>query len=432
MHTHFCSLLPNIKARDLLKVVQHLNNPVVFYQGHRSLPAQNSPHHAVLAYDPQHQKGGKLDYLDGLISDDKASTLKQASHFIAGWALCLPYSCGSDFYLNQESDYAYAHYYDKSFYLNLDDDTVHLQAHHAINHRDVLKIANCLIEEINSHSQYSTIKPTWQPVWSKQQYIQAFEHVKNYLRSGDVYQVNLAYPFYCNQDITEQSPLALFEYFQAPFCGYFHTTYQQKKRVLFSVSPERLIRVKDRQVEARPIKGTMPRGETPEQDEKLKQALQQCAKNRAENLMIVDLLRNDLSRTAKLHSVKVNPMFAVESYQNVHHLVSSVKSELEYGANITQLILDVFPGGSITGAPKKRAIEIIQELEARPRGFYCGSLGYIDDAGHSDFNILIRSIEASSDGAYCWGGGGIVMDSQALDEYQEIEHKVRSLINLAF
>lgn len=430
-NTHFCYPLANIKARSVLQRAQHLEDVVVFYQGNRNSSLMNQNHYALLAYRPKSKHECNLEELNRLTGKQADKNQQQSSLFIAGWVLCMPYSCGADYYLNTHSDKIYAYYYDYSLYLDLDQDVIYIQAYRELKQTEQEQIKASILE-LTQKPITSPINPSWQAAWSKEQYTKAFEKVQEYLVSGDIYQVNLAYPFYCPEDLTQQSPLALFEYFQAPFCAYFNISHQQKRRVLFSVSPERLIRVRENKVEARPIKGTLPRGKTQEEDQALISKLSQCPKNRAENLMIVDLLRNDVSRAAKLNSVKVEPIFAVESYKNVHHLVSTVQAELEEKAQITQLLQDVFPGGSITGAPKKRAIEIIQELEAQPRGLYCGSLGYIDDAGHADFNILIRSIEATTKGAYCWGGGGIVVDSNSEDEYQEIQHKIKSLLDLSF
>lgn len=431
LNTHFSYPLESIKARFLLQRAQHLKDVIIFYQGNRNSSLQNQAHYAVLAFKPSKKHNGKITQLNSVISKKTFKNKSQCDHFVAGWALCMPYSCGADYYLGSNSDDIYAHYYDYSLYLDLEQDQVFIQTYKELSQTQQQQIKQSILE-LNKQPTTELIKSSWQPLWDKKTYANAFNRVQKYLISGDIYQVNLAYPFHCPEDLTKQSPLTLFEHFQAPFCAYFSIEHKQEKRVLFSVSPERLIKVKDNKIEARPIKGTLPRGKNQEEDQTLINKLSQCPKNRAENLMIVDLLRNDVSESAKLNSVKVEPIFAVESYKNVHHLVSTVHAELKNNVSIVQLLKDVFPGGSITGAPKKRAIEIIQELEAQPRGLYCGSLGYIDNAGHADFNILIRSIEATSNGAYCWGGGGIVVDSNCEDEYQEIQYKIKSILNLAF
>lgn len=425
----FSYQLPYLDPHHLLKKVPYLDDAVIYYQGNINAEIGEATNYAILAYNPSIKRKLRLDELKSFKSIKTINESKQSHHFIAGWAIALPYSCGADYYLKASSDYIYANYYDYSLYLDLSKNRIFINSYTKLSLEKQQQIAHS-ISELDNKPNFPIIKPDWQPIWSKEEYLTAFKRVKQYLTSGDTYQVNLAYPFYCSDDLTQQSPYALFEHFQAPFCGYFSIT--DEKRTLFSVSPERLVSLKYGEVEAKPIKGTLPRGGSPQEDKNLIKQLSQCPKNRSENLMIVDLLRNDLSDTAQLHSVKVEPIFAVESYKNVHHLVSTVKSKLKPNKTSYELLHDVFPGGSITGAPKKRAIEIIGELETRPRGFYCGSLGYIDDAGHADFNILIRSIESTPKGSYCWGGGGIVIESDGLDEYQEIQHKIRSLLVLAF
>ncbi len=422
--------LVSINPEQLLSKVAYFKEVTVFYNGKLNRSKQTH-HHAVIAYQPSKKQQPTWQNLKDLNINQQAGEFLQSEHFIAGWILALPYSAGADRYLNQQTDCIYAHYHAFSLYLDLNKQHTFIQSYQKLSHADINKI-HADIKSVIQQADTAPIRPNWQPEWSQSQYQQAFNRVQHYLAEGDAYQINLTYPYKCHQDLTQQSPLALFQHFQAPFCAYFKVQETQQIRTLFSVSPERLIQIKNGKITASPIKGTMPRGATQIADDMFKQQLQNCPKNRAENLMIVDLLRNDLSQSAALNSVKVEPIFNLESYKNVHHLVSHISATLKPKHQLAQLIQDVFPGGSITGAPKKRAIEIIHELEAAPRGFYCGSLGYIDDAGHSDFNILIRSIEATPKAAYCWGGGGIVIDSVWHEEYQEIQHKIDSLLSLAF
>jgi para-aminobenzoate synthetase component 1 len=197
---------------------------------------------------------------------------------------------------------------------------------------------------------------------------------------------------------------------------------------VLSLSPERFVKVSQRQVETRPIKGTRPRGRDADEDAAFARELLASDKDRAENLMIVDLLRNDLGRTCRIGSVKVPELFSLESYPNVHHLVSAVTGELADGKDALDLIGGSFPGGSITGAPKIRAMQIIDELERNRRALYCGSLMYLDVRGSMDSSIAIRSLLAKDGQMACWGGGGIVADSQWEAEYQETFTKVRVLM----
>jgi para-aminobenzoate synthetase component 1 len=247
-------------------------------------------------------------------------------------------------------------------------------------------------------------------------YGEAFARIQHYLREGDCYQVNLAQRFSASVSGDPfQGYLALRSGNPAPFAAYLNTPHGQ----ILSTSPERFLRLRDGQVETRPIKGTRPRSADPASDEALKQALQQSEKDRAENLMIVDLLRNDLSKNCRRNTVRVPQLFAVESYATVHHLVSVIQGQLREGSDALSLLRDGFPGGSITGAPKRRAMEIIEELEPCRRGVYCGSIGYIGFDGNMDTNIVIRTALHHEGKLYYSAGGGIVCDSNREQEYQE-------------
>ena len=199
---------------------------------------------------------------------------------------------------------------------------------------------------------------------------------------------------------------------------------------ILSASPERFLHVDDRgHVETRPIKGTRPRGIGPEHDAALGQALTESIKDRAENLMIVDLMRNDLSRVCVPGTVRVPELFALERYATVHHLVSTVVGDLEAGHDALDLLRAAFPGGSITGAPKVRAMEIIAELEPSRRGVYCGSLGYMSVTGELDTSIAIRTAVVRNGRIYFNAGGGIVADSKPEQEYRETLDKARGIID---
>jgi len=199
---------------------------------------------------------------------------------------------------------------------------------------------------------------------------------------------------------------------------------------VLSTSPERFLRVSaDGHVETRPIKGTRARGLGPEHDAALGQALTESAKDRAENLMIVDLMRNDLSRACAPGTVRASELFAHERYATVHHLVSTVVGDLAPGFDAFDLLRAAFPGGSITGAPKLRAMEIIAELEPSRRGVYCGSLGYWSTTGEMDTSIAIRTAVVRHGRIYFSAGGGIVADSDPEQEYQETLDKVRAMMD---
>ncbi len=257
---------------------------------------------------------------------------------------------------------------------------------------------------------------------STQQYQQAVATIHRYILAGDCYQVNLAQRFSSRFD---GDPWAAYRMLRplaaAHFAGYMECS---DRSSLLCLSPERFLKLAGKRVEARPIKGTRPRHKDPLADKASADELRQSVKDRAENLMIVDLLRNDLGRNCKPGSIHVERLFELESYPTVHHLVSTISGELRAGCDAVDLLRDSFPGGSITGAPKRRAMEIIEELEPDPRQAYCGSMLYISADGRMDSNIAIRSLLCEEDRIYCWGGGGIVADSEWESEYQETLDKV--------
>ena len=259
----------------------------------------------------------------------------------------------------------------------------------------------------------------------KQGYQAAIEAAIEYIRAGDIFQVNLAQRLMSEATdhaanlygrLRERSP--------ATFAGYYDAGDFQ----IASASPERFVRVADGMVETRPIKGTRPTVERPEADMFSGEVLKNDAKERAENVMIVDLLRNDLSRVCDAESVKVTQLCGLEEYGYVQHLVSAVEGSLAEGRSVFDLIRASFPGGSITGAPKVRAMEIIAELEQTARGAYCGSLGYIGWNGTTDMNILIRTITAANGWWQMPVGGGITVRSDPKREYEETWHKAAGML----
>ena len=260
----------------------------------------------------------------------------------------------------------------------------------------------------------------------KAQYAEAFARVQDYIHAGDCYQINLAQRFSSRyQGDPLSAYCALRERSPTPFSAYL----EMAGGTLLSLSPERFIEVQNGRVETRPIKGTRQRGSSPQQDQALAEELQRCEKDRAENLMIVDLLRNDLGRSCEPGSIRVPELFSLESYPNVHHLVSSITGRLRSDSDTIDLLMRAFPGGSITGAPKIRAMQIIEELEPVRRSLYCGSVGYLGCEGQMDFNIAIRSLVCHEGSIYCWGGGGVVADSELDAEYQETLTKVGNLLD---
>jgi len=296
------------------------------------------------------------------------------------------------------------------------------------------KIWPKLVVLFNSPTKYNlknfTIKSRIKENLSFIQYQKQFNRVMKYINSGDCYQINLSKKFEIK---TEGDSWTFYKKFRelnkSPFMAYLSYNNFQ----ILSGSPERFINAKDGKVSTRPIKGTRVRGGDRKKDQQNAIDLSNSLKDQSENLMIVDLLRNDLNVNCKTGSVKVDELFAIESYPNVHHLVSTISGQLKKESNNIKLFKDAFPGGSITGAPKIRAIEIIEELEGHPRDFYCGSVCYFSFNNSMDSNVAIRSMIHYRKKLHFYSGGGITVGSNADDEYQEIEDKaenIKQAINL--
>ncbi len=273
--------------------------------------------------------------------------------------------------------------------------------------------------------------PDWEiepePDLTADQYRRAVRRTIDYIEAGDIYQANITQRFQADlppgfdrlalyNDLRRRNPATF-----AAFIDFGETA-------LLSSSPERFLKVEGGMIETRPIKGTRPRGPNPALDAALGRELLASEKDRAENLMIVDLLRNDLGRVAKLGSVQVPVLIGLESYATVHHLVSVVTAALDDGKSAVDLLQAAFPGGSVTGAPKIRAMEIIAELEPTERGPYCGAIGYLSAGGALDTNIVIRTLLIDRDRISFQVGGGIVADSDPQAEWQESLTKAKALI----
>ena len=258
-------------------------------------------------------------------------------------------------------------------------------------------------------------------------YARAFERVRDYLQAGDCYQVNLARRL---QAPFAGDPLGVYADFRDAAGGPFAAYLELPGGPILSGSPERFLSLRDGRVETAPIKGTRRRGADAVEDAALRDDLLTSPKDRAENLMIVDLLRNDLGRACEIGSVQVPRLFALESFVTVHHMVSTVTGQLRADRVATDLLRDCLPGGSITGAPKYRAMQIIDELEGGPRGIYCGSIGYIGDDGAMDTSIAIRTMTARDGQLDYRAGGGLVNDSDCRSEFDETESKARAFRHL--
>lgn len=261
--------------------------------------------------------------------------------------------------------------------------------------------------------------------FTRESYARAFAAIQEHIRIGDCYQVNLAQRFEAKvRGASWNAYIALREINPAPFSAYMST---HSGDILCS-SPERFLRVDGDRVETKPIKGTRPRSVDATADRNMREELASSFKDRAENVMIVDLLRNDLGKSCVPGSVSVDRLFDIESYAHVHHMVSTVTGRLAADRHALDLVRGCFPGGSITGAPKLRAMEIIDALEPHRRNVYCGSLGYVSYNGRMDLNIAIRTLLRTGNSIYAWAGGGIVADSVCESEYQESLDKAAGLL----
>ena len=256
-------------------------------------------------------------------------------------------------------------------------------------------------------------------------YAGAFARVQRYIRDGDCYQVNLAQRL---SALVRGDPWSAYLQLRARMASPYSAFLSRDSASVLSFSPERFLRLAGGRVETRPIKGTRRRGATPEADREQARHLLASEKDRAENVMIVDLMRNDLGKSCRTGSVRVEKLCALESYANVHHLVSVVSGEPDPARGPARLLADCFPGGSITGAPKIRAMQIIDELEPDPRSVYCGSIGYISAHGTMDTSIAIRTLVCDGARVHAWGGGGIVADSDAETEYRESLTKIEPML----
>jgi para-aminobenzoate synthetase component 1 len=255
-------------------------------------------------------------------------------------------------------------------------------------------------------------------------YIRAVETAREYITSGEIYQVNLSQRF---EGGLTTPPYDLYQKLRAinpaPFAAYLNFD----EVTVLSASPERFLKLDGDRVETRPMKGTRPRRRSAAEDEALARELQDSVKDKAENVMIVDLERNDLGKVCRIGTVNVSELCTLEKYATVFQLTSCVEGQLSGSKNRIDLLEACFPGGSITGAPKIRAMEIIDELEPTRRSVYTGSIGYLSFSGQVDLNIVIRTILVKNDRVYLQVGGGIVYDSEPEAEYQETLHKAKAL-----
>lgn len=326
--------------------------------------------------------------------------------------------------------YCYFNFYDNIIIYDNIKDKIFITACGILKNK---KESITLIEEkihnfkIKKQKHNYNSKASFTSNFSKENYLKSIKKVKEYIKDGHIYITNLTQRF---QTKVKEDPFLIYEKLRdinpAPFSAYLN--FDDFK--VISSSPERFLKIEERKVQTRPIKGTRPRGYNKKEDEKNKNELINSEKDKAELLMIVDLERNDLSKVCKPYSVKVRELFKLEEYSTVFHLVSTIEGKLKDSVNSIDCIKECFPGGSITGAPKIRSMEIIDEIEKVRRNIYTGSIGYIGFEGNVDMNIVIRTILIKEGIAYFGVGGGITSDSDIHMEYDETLDKAKALMRV--
>lgn len=404
--------VPELEGLSPLEVAARLQHceGLVFFDSAGNLPNSAGPAFSIIAAEPVELLRGNL----GFPADVRR--LKQA------WAerRCDAADCGFPLgglcgWVEYQGDFVFGVYPEMLVY------------HHETGQwSESGKLSRLLADENFSENDTPCEVGEFFPQMSRDEFMTAVERVREWIAAGDIYQVNVTQQF-----VAECSPQgtlwSLYERLRdrspAPMAGWMKLA----GREVLSSSPETFLRVSGNQLETRPIKGTRPRFRDVDEDRRSAYELQTSAKEIAELVMITDLLRNDLGQVCEFGSVRVDEMLHLETLEQVFHLVSTVRGELCAEKNVVDALVACFPGGSITGAPKKRACEIIQEIEKVPRGLYCGAMGYLGFHGESAFNIVIRTLVREHGQLHYHVGAGIVADSEAAAEYEETLHKARGL-----
>ena len=369
---------------------------------------------------------GYQDGLMGFISYDlSAHHLANANHMQAR-----AHHVESSYLMPNQPQLFLGHY---DIYLTFENNhwQLHATTQEAIEQIDVIQ--HWLTQTLTVENQPVVNPIMLQPIWQTSDYENAFYKVQDYLTAGDCYQINLTQCWQgelSNQQLVDYLP-SLHHSTNAPFAGYLGLNNFE----LLSCSPELFFTFANNAqgencIITKPIKGTRPRGQNVPADQANKNELASSEKDIAENVMIVDLLRNDLGKYAKTGTVKVPKLFDIESFSNVHHMVSTITATLKDDISPWTVLFESLPAGSITGTPKKRAVEIINELEAKPRGAYCGTMGYLNFDGTGQWNVLIRTLQALDNNVSLWAGGGITIASDCEAEYQECFDKVGNLLKI--
>nr|WP_309596753.1 anthranilate synthase component I family protein [Moraxella osloensis] len=386
-------------------------------------------HHQLSSKQSAIQHTANVGYQDGLMGfisyDLSAHHLANANHVQASA------THGEASYLTPNQPQLFLGHYD--IYLTFENNhwQLHATTQEAIEQIDVIQ--HWLMQTLTVENKPVVNPIMLQPIWQTSDYEHAFYKVQDYLTAGDCYQINLTQCWQgelSNQQLVDYLP-SLHQSTNAPFAGYLGL----KNFELLSCSPELFFTFANNAqgencIITKPIKGTRPRGQNVAADQDNKNELASSEKDIAENVMIVDLLRNDLGKYAKTGTVKVPKLFDIESFSNVHHMVSTITATLKDDISPWRVLFESLPAGSITGTPKKRAVEIINELEAKPRGAYCGTMGYLNFDGTGQWNVLIRTLQALDNNVSLWAGGGITIASDCDAEYQECFDKVGNLLKI--
>ncbi|MAZ44631.1 MAG: aminodeoxychorismate/anthranilate synthase component I [Legionellales bacterium] len=292
-----------------------------------------------------------------------------------------------------------------------------------------LEVFKCLLDKEPCHRNMKYSSVTVRNELSQDQYVSQVDKVKSYIREGDIFEANFTGRFFAEWPL-EDSIFTLYSRLRVKNGGAFSALYCGDGYEILSVSPEQFIEVSGSVVKTFPIKGTRPRGKTSEQDIQYKNDLLESEKDRAENIMIVDLMRNDFSKVCESSSVKVNKVCEVQTFPTVYHLVSEVEGILAPGYHALDILKACFPAGSITGAPKIRAMEIIAECESTARGIYCGSMFYNSFDGDFNSSVMIRTITKKGENLVFGAGGAVVIDSNSVEEYQEALTKASGIVTV--
>ena len=324
-----------------------------------------------------------------------------------------------------EINFPLAHFFVPQFVLEISLDSTVLHFHTTDEKEEFLSF----LSKKQSNKGKMQQKTTFSQRMSKDNYGQRFEAIKEHIQQGDIYEMNFCHEFYANN--VEINPfetyLKLNELTNAPFSAF----YKNKTQYILSASPERYIKKEGSKLKTQPIKGTAKRGKTDEEDEATREELSANEKERSENIMIVDLVRNDLSKTAKKGSVKVEELCKVYTFETVHQMISTVTSEVKENTHPVEVLRTTFPMGSMTGAPKVEAMKIIEEVETTKRGVYSGSVGYFTPDGDFDFNVIIRTLlyNETNKNLSFMVGGAITSKANVEDEYEETLLKAEAMIN---